>query len=108
MGMVDRLLAVGLVTRREDPDSRRHTIIGLGSIPARRSDHGRQLPPNLGRALSSADVRSRTGAEGNPMRATQADGSGSDAAQAPTPSLKSNATPNHRPRQPATPPLITR
>jgi DNA-binding MarR family transcriptional regulator len=29
MRMVDRLLAIGLVTRRENPDNRRHTLIGL-------------------------------------------------------------------------------
>lgn len=29
MRMVDRLLAIGVVTRRENPDNRRHTLIGL-------------------------------------------------------------------------------
>lgn len=29
MRMVDRLLAIGLVTRRENPDNRRHTLIGV-------------------------------------------------------------------------------
>ncbi len=31
MRMVDRLLATNLVTRRENPDNRRHTLIGLSS-----------------------------------------------------------------------------
>ena len=31
MRMADRLLASGLVTRRENPDNRRHTLIGLSA-----------------------------------------------------------------------------
>jgi DNA-binding MarR family transcriptional regulator len=36
MRMVDRLLLIGLVTRRENPDNRRHTLIGL-------TEHGLEM-----------------------------------------------------------------